>query len=119
MTKRRRNTGLHAAGLERPHVWKIGPDANRHKMYIPFLKARAQANYRNEGWDLTFEKWFELWDGQWERRGRGIDDLCITRIDPEKPWSDTNAQVVARIDHLREQNLARKGKSYRSRKGKL
>jgi hypothetical protein len=63
-------------------------------MYIPWLKARAQANFRNEEWLLTFEDWFALWDGIWHQRGRDSDDLCLARMDMSGPWSVANVEIM-------------------------
>lgn len=87
----------------RPHVWRVGPDENRHQMYIPWLKSKAQARYRGEEWCLEFEDFFALWDGQWHLRGRDPESLCMTRVDWELAWTPTNTIIVTRLDHLREQ----------------
>jgi hypothetical protein len=87
-------------------------------MYTPFLKAKAQANYRQEGWSMTFDEFFGHWDGQWHRRGRQPDDLCLTRIDPEKPWSADNVYLIERIEHFKMHNQKRIGQKYTKRKGK-
>ena len=117
LMKGRKNTGRHAAGMARPHVWLCGPDEYRHQMYTPFLKAKAQANYRQEGWSMTFDDFFDLWNGKWERRGRKPDDLCLTRIDVEKPWTRDNVYIIERLEHLKMQNQKRIGKTYNKRKG--
>jgi len=82
-------------GLQ-PHRWLSGPDPKRHRMYDPYLKAKAQAMYREEGWLMTFDEFVELWQDKWELRGRDGPDLCMTRIDMEKPWSRQNCEVVTR-----------------------
>lgn len=83
---------------EQPHRWKSGPDPKRHALYTPWLKARAQANYREEGWTITFDEFAEMWDGQWHLRGRDGPDLCMCRKDSEKPWSRDNCEIVTRIE---------------------
>lgn len=97
-------------GVARPHTWISGPDQFRHEMYMPWLRAKAQANFRKEGWTLTFEEFFELWKNDWDNRGRQPENVCMTRIDKDMPWSNDNVIIVTRLDHLREQNKGRVGK---------
>ena len=83
----------------RPHQWKSGPDAETHKIYYAWLQCKNQANYRSEGWDLTFDEWQQHWTGLWHRRGRTSQELCITRIDCSRPWSTDNVIIVTRRQH--------------------
>jgi hypothetical protein len=103
--KGQRLTGLHARGKTRPHVWLSGPDEYRHSMYHPWMLAKAQAKFRGEKYELTFDQFFELWDGKWEYRGRGIDDFCISRIDPSKAWKISNVHIITRREHLTIQGI--------------
>jgi hypothetical protein len=32
-----------------------------HSKHWAFLRQRAQANYRNEGWEFTIEEYFNFW----------------------------------------------------------
>ena len=85
-----RNTGA------RPHTWVTGTDPRRHDMYHNWARARAQAHYRGEVWDLAFEDWEQFWHHDWEQRGRHSEGLCITRIDPSQPWSVMNICKITR-----------------------
>lgn len=96
-------------GVPRPHVWICGPDEYKHQMYTPWMMARAQANFRGEVWDLTFEEFFKLWDGHWEQRGREVTDLCMSRKDWKKPWDKKNCVIITRQEHFINQGLSRKG----------
>lgn len=87
----------------RPFMWKTGPDPRTHEQYTAWLKARAQAQFRGEAWDLTFEQYQELWGDLWEERGRTRDSLCLSRADYEKGWSLANCQVVTRREHAARQ----------------
>jgi hypothetical protein len=87
----------------RPHVWKSGPDATAHDSYCAWLQCRNQANYRKEGWCLTFDEWQAHWAGMWHRRGRSSQELCITRLDCSRPWSTENVIIITR-----RQNAQRK-----------
>ncbi len=100
----------------RPHVWRSGPDPLRHEQYIAWLKARAQANFRGEGWTMTFEEFEAMWnqDGSWHQRGRAADDLMMTRRDSGSPWSKDNCYIELRRDHLRRMAQDQMGKPKRT-----
>jgi len=57
---------------------------------------------------MTFEEFESHWQGQWHRRGRSPEDLCMTRKDWEKPWTVDNVEIVERIEHFKRQGQARK-----------
>lgn len=84
----------------RPHVWII-KDTLERKQYYCFLQQRAQAQFRNETFDLSFEDFKSLWQQHWHQRGRHSQDYCLTRIDPEGAWSTDNAHCIPRVEHLR------------------
>lgn len=83
----------------RPLTWVTGPDPLRHKMYIAYGRAKCQAVWRGEGWDLTFEEYEALWQGRWHLRGRTRDTLCLARVDYDLPWSITNCDIITRREH--------------------
>jgi hypothetical protein len=62
---------------------------------------KAQANYRRELWMLSFEEFQMLWMGFWERKGRGIDDYCLTREDPNGAWIMGNVECIPWHEHLK------------------
>ena len=96
----------------RPHSWKSGPDEFRHSLYVPWLKAKAQANFRKEEWTLTFDEWFDLWKDDWHKRGRKADNICMTRLDYDKPWSADNTVLMSRREQLVLQGENRRGLSW-------
>jgi hypothetical protein len=118
MTKRGPNVGLHAAGKERPHVWKCGPDEYKHSMYTPWMKARAQAKFRGETWELSFEQFYELWRDEWPNRGRQPDNIVMTREDTEGKWNKKNTILMTRKEHLVRHGRMRKGEKRGPRNGK-
>ena len=94
---------------QQPESWKSGPDPLKHEKYYAWLKHRSQARYRKEDYDITWEQWEQLWsDGDFELRGRGKDDLCLSRKDPNQSWSVDNCQVVTRSSHLARNGEFRK-----------
>mgnify|MGYP003705165135 CR=1 FL=1 len=90
----------HACG-PRPHVWVTGPDPVEHKKYRAFIQQKNQAQFREEGWTITFDEWKDLWGELWHQRGRGRGDYCMTRINPKKSWNKENVIVVQRGIHLK------------------
>lgn len=97
----------------RPHTWVIGEDAGhyKHSMYLPWLRAKAQARFRDEDWQLTFEEFYELWKDHWPKRGRAVDALCMSRMDFDAEWSVANCRIVDRADHLKRQGEYRRSKN--------
>lgn len=88
----------------RPHIWKVQGEIP-HQQYCAWLQARAQANYRGEVFLLAFEDFQLLWAGYWDRKGRGRDDFCLTREDPEGAWERSNCQIIPRLEQLRRQKF--------------
>jgi hypothetical protein len=79
-----------------PYAW-IYKDPFDHERHRKWHLARCQANFRNEGWEITVEQWFELWPmSKWVRRGRGSNDLCMVRLDRDRPFSIDNVKIVTR-----------------------
>jgi hypothetical protein len=93
----------------RPHVWIVGPDEEKHEMYHPWQLVKAQAKFRSEEFELTFEEFYELWEGYWKLRGRKPDDLCMTRKDSSQAWSRANCEIITRKEHLQNQGFSRGG----------
>lgn len=92
-----------------PENWCTGPDPIRREKYYAFLKHRAQAKYRNEPYELTWEQWEAKWsDSDFLNRGRKTTSVCISRINQSEPWSDSNCEVVLRTDHLKRNGEFRK-----------
>lgn len=92
----------------RPQCWKV-PGEIPHEQYRCWIQHKNQANFRKEPYEITFEQYQELWTGKWERKGRGTNDYCLTRIDSEGAWSLDNVEVLERVEHLRRQGYARRG----------
>ena len=87
----------------RPEQWKSGPDPRTHEIYYAWMLRRAQAKHRKEEWELEWDDFYNLWKDDWEKRGRLADDVCMTRLDIEKPWNKENTVIISRGDHLRRQ----------------
>lgn len=94
----------------RPLLWKMGPDPVIHAQYVAWMRARAQAHFRREPWDLTFEQYQSLWGDQWANRGRTRDTLCLSRYDYDLGWSMDNCRLVTRQEHNQHQADWRMGR---------
>lgn len=88
----------------RPHLWKSGKfDEYKHNMYVPWMKSKAQANFRNEEWNLSFNDFFNIWNGKWHERGRKGHNLCLARVDSNKPWQSDNIALMTIKEHRAKQ----------------
>lgn len=88
----------------RPHVWKVQGQVP-HQQSVAYQRMKAQAKYRNEAFELTFEEFQQLWMNRWDQRGRGADQYCLTRQDPDQPWNTANCQCVTRKEYLQRQEF--------------
>ena len=87
----------------RPKCWITGPDELTREKFYAWHKHRAQANYRQEEYSLTFDDWQQLWsDDNFLNRGRASECLVLTRIEREGPWSIANCEVITRLEQLRQ-----------------
>lgn len=97
-----------AAGKLRPHAWITGTDPLRHEMYHPWQLAKAQANFRGEGWDIDYEDYYKMWKPFWSQRGRAPDCMCMTRTDYNGDWTLDNVEIITREEHFKRQGIIRK-----------
>ena len=93
----------------RPQCWKVQGEIP-HQQYLAFLQMRAQANYRKEQFELTFQDFQDLWAGKWHRKGRGTLDYCLTRDDFNDSWNFINTVCVPRVDQLSRQKQYKQDK---------
>ena len=86
----------------RPHTWKVQGEIP-HQQNIAWLRAQAQARFRNEVWLLDFDDFQRLWAGLWQFRGRGSEDYVMTRDDHQGAWALGNVSVTRRYEYLKRQ----------------
>lgn len=93
----------------RPLVYNHFDNEFDRARHLAFVRSRAQADYRGEIWELTYEDWSEFWPDPetFERRGRSSDSLCLTRYDEELPWTRSNTVQLSRRDCLTIKNRKR------------
>ena len=104
------NRGKARLGKVYPDSWKCGPDEYKHSMYLPWLRAKAQANYRGEDWQLSFEEFYTIWKEQWSNRGRLITSVCMSRDDMDGSWDIKNTIIITRYEHIKRTAEHRKSK---------
>lgn len=104
----------------RPYNWVTGPDPKRHEQHLAWSRHKAQANFRKERHNITFEQWEELWntDNRWENRGRQNHNVNMTKIIDELGWTYDNCQFLTREEMLRIRGLAKRGTKYKKRSQK-
>ena len=95
-------------GIPRPQQWKSGPDPDLHDRYVAWLRARSQARYRGEAWNMEFDDWVVVWGDQWHRRGRSRGQLQLVRVDWELPWHPDNVVLMDREEFHRMQGARRR-----------
>jgi hypothetical protein len=85
-----------------PELWKSGRDPIRHKLWLECQRNRAQAKYRGQEWEITEEEFIELWmlDDRYKRRGKGSNNLCMTRINKNESWNRDNVYFPTRKEHF-------------------
>lgn len=86
----------------RPEVWKVKGEIPHHQ-WKTYMVAKAQASYRKEQFELSFEQYQKLWNGKWHLRGRDNHKLTLTRKDMLQPWCEDNCVVMTRLEHLSRQ----------------
>ena len=85
----------------KPHIWRSGPDEQRHYQYQRWHCHRAQAHFRGEEHTITFEDYVEVWGDKWSQRGKLAHSLVLTRKDLEKGWHKDNICLMEKLQHLR------------------
>ena len=102
----------------RPHTWIAGTDPVRHDQYNAWLKARSQAWFRKEIWEITFEQWVKLWGVLWPMRGRHRHCVMLMKQRWQEPWSMTNAHLVNRDQfHQAQARIKQQRKAIKDEQG--
>ena len=83
-------------------------DPIKQSQYTAWMRMKAQANFRNERWNLSFDDFLVLWTPYWSQRGRKNTDYCLSRIDNTHPWKFNNVAAIKRSVHLA--NAPRRGR---------
>lgn len=86
-------------GKSRPELYKYDT-AEQRLVNRWYLMAKAQARFRDEPWELTFEDYYSHWRGNTHWRGRSEHSKSLTRINDRLPWRPDNIRLVSRRDAI-------------------
>lgn len=67
---------------------------------LAYHRQRAQAKFRGEPWDMTFDQWWEMWQPYWALRGMSRDSRCMIRRDHTRSWHPENCAIIERHQYL-------------------
>ena len=67
-----------------------------------YSRAKAQALYRKEGWELSPTEYWQLWNSSGFEPGAKAHHGCMIRLDRTQPWSMANSRVVQRREQFRK-----------------
>jgi hypothetical protein len=74
---------------------------------MSWSRMKAQAKYRGETWDITWEEYQQLWDRKWHLRGTSKLSHVLTKRDQEGIWTVANVEIIPRLDQWRRQHKVR------------
>jgi hypothetical protein len=98
--------GGRVRGKVYPHL-QTYPGIQREQR-LSWNRMRAQAKFRNELWDISWEQFLDIWAAHWHMRGRAVNSLCLTRVDWHGPWTVDNTKLVSRKAHVQMQGLQKR-----------
>ena len=98
--KSKPGVGGRVRGRDYTYLWKY--QGVLHHMNLAWVRMKAQCKFRKEDFYLTFEDYQKLWEGNWDKRGRRPEDLCLSRKDWDGEWSLDNCHLIPRLEHFRE-----------------
>lgn len=86
-------------------------EVERRKAYS---RAKCQADFRQEIWELTYEDFCVFWPNKqrWNQRGRSLENLVLARYDDTAGWTRSNVAQITRSDQLQVKVLRKQGKDY-------
>jgi hypothetical protein len=82
-------------------------DRAKHRAWLVLC---CQARFRGEECTITEQEFFELWAPHWSQRGRGSNDITMTRRDSDLPWTSDNVEFITRKEHLKREKNFWKGR---------
>lgn len=82
---------------------------------LSWSRMKAQAKFRKEIWDLSWEDYKAIWEGKWHLRGTTKESMVLTKINMHLPWTTDNVEICPRLEQWRRQNKTNLGKTYKPR----
>lgn len=104
-----------------PKKLNLNPEGYARR--LAWQRMRAQALFRGEQFDLTLLEFQEMWQADlWQQRGMALDQLVMSRIDRQLPWSKQNCCIITRqeqFDITGGETRGQKRAPYKKRKTKV
>jgi hypothetical protein len=97
--------GGRVAGRVYPHLVTYPGILNEQR--LAWNRMKAQAKFRKEAWQLSWEEFQQIWADIWHLRGTTKESLVLTRIDQEQEWNINNVEIIDRMTQWRRQNKRR------------
>ena len=73
------------------------------EMRLAWNRMRAQAKFRGETWDLSWEDFMAIWDTKWHLRGTNKESMVLTKRNQEGDWTKDNVEICPRLEQWRRQ----------------
>jgi hypothetical protein len=70
-------------------------DPWHRQLRYKFLRARAQAKFWNQEWQLTWDEYLEIMRSN-TNHGRDMDNINLCRKDTDGAWSRDNCELIPR-----------------------
>ena len=70
-------------------------------MRLAFVRSRAQAKFRKEDWELTWEEYQNIWKDSWHLR-QDTPPIVLTRIETDRSWCVNNVELTTQNRHIRK-----------------
>ena len=80
-------------------TYKMFRDSFSNERRLAWIRSKAQAEFRGEVWNISWEEFCHFWKtpSLWSRRGRHINNLVLTRYNVEAPWDKDNCCIITKI----------------------
>jgi hypothetical protein len=84
---------------------KYPNDLQLNQQYKDWVRFVCQCRHRNEDCSISWNEYQKIWKDRYHLRGRGGQDLVLTRIDHEGAWTENNIQVITRREQIQRKNI--------------
>ena len=64
-----------------------------------YRSQKSHAMARGIDFDFDLDEWIEWWGSDFDRRGRGPNQLCMARLNDEGPYTPKNTVKALNIDN--------------------
>jgi len=78
------------------------PECETVEWSTRYSRAKSQAKFRSEGWELTPGEFLELWKNSGIAPGPKSHDGCMIRRDKSRAWKKDNVLIIERRNYMRK-----------------